>query len=357
MFISVIIPVYNKDNLLNDCIKSVLMQTHKKLEVIIINDGSTDNSENIILKWKYRDNRIRYYKHENSGVAITRNKGIELATGEYLFFLDADDELPKNALSELNNNAQKNKSDIVMGNYIQKKGGIKRKRAKPSKYQFSQKDLLDSLTQIELFLTDSRLMAMVSNKLYKLEFIKKYNIKFNSNILAEDRLFNLKCYLNNPKITAIDSYTYIYNQFPESRSQRIKPTFFDESVNLLYEFNKYIKNNPLYRTKTNENLLELIIIYDVFKIINTVFEDSKYKSRETSKVINKLKQDEIILNNLNNVFKKKKYKNINNKVFNRMKLLSYLLYKLPLGILVYKYLGLIKKRLKLKHTNISMSDK
>src|SRR5699024_8806142 len=209
MFISVIIPVYNKDNLLNDCIKSVLMQTHKKLEVIIINDGSTDDCENIILKWKYRDNRIRYYKHENSGVAITRNKGIELATGEYLFFLDADDELPKNALSELINNAQKNKSDIVMGNYIQKKGGIKRKRAKPSKYQFSQKDLLESLTQIELFLTDSRLMAMVSNKLYKLEFIKKYNIKFNSNILAEDRLFNLKCYLNNPKITAIDSYTYI----------------------------------------------------------------------------------------------------------------------------------------------------
>lgn len=347
MFISVIIPVYNKDSLLNDCIKSVLSQTHNNIEVIIINDGSTDNSENIILKWKYQDNRIRYYKHENSGVAITRNKGIELASGEYIFFLDADDELPKNALFELNKSAKRSKTDIIMGNYIQKQDGVEKKRVKPSKYQFSQKDLLLPLTQIEFFLTDSRLLAMVSNKLYRLEFIRRYNIRFNSNILAEDRLFNLKCYVNNPEITAIDCYTYIYKQFPDSRSQNIKPTFFDESINLIYEFNSYIESDSSYRTESNENLLELIIIYDVFKIVNTIFEDSENKSRKTRIAIKKLEQNKLVFNHLNSIFEKKKYKEIkNNKVFSRMKLVSYLLYKFPLGILVYKYLGLVRRKMR-----------
>ena len=91
MLISIIIPIYNKEKYLDDCIKSVIYQEYDNLEIILINDGSQDNSERIINKWIAKDQRIKYIAQENKGVAYARNKGISIANGEYIFLLDADD--------------------------------------------------------------------------------------------------------------------------------------------------------------------------------------------------------------------------------------------------------------------------
>lgn len=117
MLVSIIIPVYNKQDYLTDCIDSVLSQDYKNLEVIIINDGSTDNSEKIINKWIVKDYRIRYFTQSNKGVADTRNRGISIAKGEYIFLLDADDLLDKKAISKLVNYINQTNADIVIGNY------------------------------------------------------------------------------------------------------------------------------------------------------------------------------------------------------------------------------------------------
>src|SRR5699024_1200447 len=118
MLISVIIPIYNKEEYLDECINSVVNQTYKNLEIILVNDGSTDRSEVIINKWYKKDDRIVFLNQENKGVSSARNKGISKANGEYVFFIDADDRLEDNALNLLYKYSLINKSDIIMSNFI-----------------------------------------------------------------------------------------------------------------------------------------------------------------------------------------------------------------------------------------------
>ena len=110
--ISIIVPIYNAEKYLNKCIDSIINQSKKELEIILINDGSTDNSENIIKK--YDDKRIKYFKNKNQGIGKTRNFGIKKATGKYIMFLDSDDYLDKDACKYLFNKIEKENLDIVV---------------------------------------------------------------------------------------------------------------------------------------------------------------------------------------------------------------------------------------------------
>ena len=112
--ISVIIPVYNVEKYLRDCLNSVINQTYKDLEIICINDGSKDNSLSILEEYAKKDKRIIIINKENAGVSAARNDGIEKSTGEYLFCLDSDDYIDKDFLEVFYNNAKQNNSDLVI---------------------------------------------------------------------------------------------------------------------------------------------------------------------------------------------------------------------------------------------------
>ncbi|WP_288550003.1 glycosyltransferase family 2 protein [uncultured Brachyspira sp.] len=112
--ISVIIPVYNVEKYLRDCLNSVIGQTYKDLEIICINDGSTDNSLSILEEYAKIDKRITIINKKNAGVSAARNDGIEKSVGEYLFCLDSDDYIDKDFLEVFYNNAKQNNSDLVI---------------------------------------------------------------------------------------------------------------------------------------------------------------------------------------------------------------------------------------------------
>lgn len=112
--ITVIIPIYNVSKYLRNCLESVINQTYKNLEIICINDGSTDDSLSILKEYKENDNRIIIIDKKNEGVSIARNEGIEMATGEYLFCIDGDDFIDKDFFEKFYNNAKKNDSDLVI---------------------------------------------------------------------------------------------------------------------------------------------------------------------------------------------------------------------------------------------------
>ena len=97
--VSVIIPTYNSDKYLKKCIESILLQTYKNIEIIIINDGSTDKTDDIVKK--YEDERIKYYKNKNQGIGKSRNYGIKQSTGEYIMFVDSDDYIDESAVEEM----------------------------------------------------------------------------------------------------------------------------------------------------------------------------------------------------------------------------------------------------------------
>ena len=116
--ISVIVPVYNASKYINDCIDSILNQTYKDFELILINDGSSDNSLNIIEKYKEQDNRIKVFSQENKGVSYTRNRGIDIAKGNYLMFIDSDDWIEINALEKMLEIIEKYNADVARCNYF-----------------------------------------------------------------------------------------------------------------------------------------------------------------------------------------------------------------------------------------------
>ena len=112
--ISVIVPVYNVEKYLRPCVESILEQTYKNIEVILVNDGSTDKSKAICLELAEKDKRISYYEKANSGLSDTRNVGLEKAKGEYIAFVDSDDLLAPNAVRTLYELCRK--YDTAMGN-------------------------------------------------------------------------------------------------------------------------------------------------------------------------------------------------------------------------------------------------
>ena len=130
-YISIIVPIFNAEKYINKCIDSLLNQTKKELEIILVNDGSTDNTENIIKN--YKDKRIKYYKNKNQGIGKSRNFGITKATGKYIMFIDSDDYIEDNACELLFEKAEKDNLDIVICDFYREfDNGTKTKDIIPS---------------------------------------------------------------------------------------------------------------------------------------------------------------------------------------------------------------------------------
>ena len=115
--ITVIVPVYNVENYLNKCLDSLINQTYKNLEIIVINDGSTDNSGTICQEYAQKDNRIVYIEKENGGLSDARNAGLDRMTGSYVTFVDSDDWIEQDYVEVLYNKLTEHQADVSVGNY------------------------------------------------------------------------------------------------------------------------------------------------------------------------------------------------------------------------------------------------
>lgn len=194
--VTVIIPVYNGEKFIERCITSVREQTYKNLEILVLNDGSKDQSEEIIQRLQKDDERIMYYSHENRGVGKTRNRGISLAQGEYIVFLDADDVFENDYVETLLKHAGKN--DMVISGY-------KRIDSDGQKIRFEAKPVDDEWSHFKYTAT--------SGKMYKSDFLLKNHIEYQTFKIGEDILFNLKaCSLTNKiVIVPYTGYRAFYN--------------------------------------------------------------------------------------------------------------------------------------------------
>lgn len=346
MLVSIIIPVYNKEKYLDKCIQSAVNQDYNKIEIIIINDGSKDNSEKIINEWVKKDKRIKYLSQENKGVSCARNKGISISKGEYIFFLDADDILTENAITSLVQYINGINPDIIIGNFYEKRNNqiIKKQETKNKLYKGS--DLYLTNTILDMFVTNHRYMATAGNKLYNINFIKKNEIMFKDNVIAEDRLFNLMCYVNNPKIYVVNEYTYIYNIIENSRSRKIFKNFYEENISLIYFFYEYLNKKSLF--SKYKRLFELNVIFDVYKLINLAFEYSDKRLYMTNYIVKELRNDKLIKSTVENVINYSKLKEFHrSKKIKKILLINYFLLYAPYFIYIYKKIGYITRGLRL----------
>ncbi|MFC3904131.1 glycosyltransferase family 2 protein [Clostridium disporicum] len=242
--VSVIVPVYNGEKYLRECIDSICNQSYTDLEIIIINDGSNDNTSKIAKQIESKDNRVIYVEHENKGVSYSRNKGLDLATGEYIVFVDCDDTIEKGYIELLFNQISKNNLDIVSCGYtdISIYGTIKLNDFYIGNSMLNKDEFINNIFK--------GVGGTLWGKIFKTEIINKNKIRLNNNIfMCEDMLFVLQYSMQSKSFGAIEQSLYNYNRKNEnSISSKINFEYFDnlikvmKSIEVILNENKYDKN-------------------------------------------------------------------------------------------------------------------
>jgi len=256
--LSIIVPVYNSEKYLARCLDSILAQTFKNFECIIVDDGSVDQSPTICDEYAGRDKRIRVLRKKNEGVSAARNDGIEAASGSYIAFVDSDDTVHSEMYERMYKAAAAGKSDFVCCGYSHKEKNY----ALPSCYfNRSQAEMAYILEKADLFGT-------IWNKLYKSNIIRDNNIRFARGYsFGEDFLFNLNYFLFIEDGSLIEDILYCYHENDISISKK-RPNF----EHSLFRFNNTsraicaLKENG--KTRFKNRILAKDFTYTIFLIRN-----------------------------------------------------------------------------------------
>ncbi|GAB6168214.1 glycosyltransferase [Clostridium carnis] len=253
--VTIILPIYNVEKYLEECLNSILQQTLNDYEVVAINDGSTDKSLEILLSYKDKFQRIKIINQENSGLSASRNIGINNAEGDYILFLDSDDMLRKDAIETLYKLANENNLDLVVYDGFR----IDEINNKEDKKKYCREKIFKNnvLNKDEYFKgTIKKGMLHSQFHFYKREFLNKNNLRFREGLLHEDELFSMTSYEYLNTVGYCNKQLYIRRY----RSDSIMSTHIYENIKslksyeyILWQFSE-IKNNNL----ENKQLVKLI---------------------------------------------------------------------------------------------------
>ena len=325
--VSIILPVYNREDTIRNTIDSVIQQTYKNFELIIIDDGSNDDSQKICSEYVQKDDRIKLIKKENGGPSQARNVGLEMANGKYLMFIDSDDEYKTNMIERMVTEIEGRASDVVVCNF-NNRCNIK---------QFYNQTLEKGTEILQI----NYLFNILWNKIYILDIIKRNNIKFFEKIeRGEDYRFNIDYFRYINKITYISESLYIYNVQLDSLTKKTRNDEFELSIsNLEYNISMLIEKN----IKINDYLKEQyfkISKESIFSLIK--LKKSNIQIKEKMENIRRfLEQDNILKEDL---LDQKIYKaNVENEMFR--KLLKNKMYRF---LIIYSILRNKMKNIKIK---------
>ena len=203
--VSVIVPVYNTEKFLRKCILSLLNQSLKEIEIICVNDGSTDNSFQILLELSEQDDRIKIYSQENLGVSCARNKGLEQAKGEFIGFVDSDDYVSEDFFEKLYEAAKRTSSDIACGGMIRVEKNI---NTKLLNYQ-KEKEYISISQKYKACRIPRR--CYVCNRIYSKQALFHINYLFTKGQNFEDLLWSHRIIAELGKVVVVPECYYYYN--------------------------------------------------------------------------------------------------------------------------------------------------
>ena len=216
--VSVIIPVYNVEKYLRECLDSVVNQTLKDIEIICVDDGSTDNSLNILKEYAQKDDRINILTQKNQGSASARNTALSLAKGKYIGFIDSDDYISKNYFESLYNSAKKHNADICATNSIILCENDKQ-TIKKCGIEINDKEIVSLYAKSKIIITT----GVSGNKIYRKQFLTENNIKYlEINNPAEDNYFTDIAVICANKIAINNKCSYYYVIHNNSQTQKLK---------------------------------------------------------------------------------------------------------------------------------------
>lgn len=305
MLISIIVPVYNVEKYIRECLDSLINQTYKNIEIIIVDDGSTDKSGEICDEYEKKNKNIRVIHKKNEGLGFARNTGLENVNGKFVTFVDSDDYVDNNFVEELYQNIITKNVDIC-------KSGFRRVNDSHNilsirnydNYVYNEKENRDLfLPRMIGSLPDKKdsIEMCVSGALYKMSYIKKYKIKFPSErvIISEDLFFNIDYVQRINKACTIDYIGYNYRYNPSSLTKKYRQDRFEASKHFYLELKKKLESIG-YEEETFLRLSRLFFVY-----IRMALEQENYKVSNKSyftnlKNIYKICNDKLVIDIINN---------------------------------------------------------
>jgi len=265
--ISVIIPVFNVENFLEDCLNSVINQSLKELEIICINDGSSDSSLEILEKFAKIDSRITVINQENKGQGAARNVGIKLAKGEFIGFIDSDDWIDLDFYEKLYDAAVRWDADIACASMIRK-----RKHHQKYRVNYKKEQVTDDINE-KINLCNSPRQLYTPNKIYKKsKLVDEFNLLFPEGVVYEDIVFLIQClyYLNRLVVVPNTHYWYRVNMNSTVKKKQTKKMI-EEKKNALCKYAEFLKQNNV---RVPEN--DLICSKDKIKILGITLLAKRY---------------------------------------------------------------------------------
>lgn len=300
--ISVIVPIYNAEKTLRKCINSILSQTYTNFELILVNDGSTDNSLSLCENYQIKDSRIIVINKENEGSIATRRRGIERAKGEYITFVDADDWIDINTLKLISDEIIKNNSDVIvfnMNRVIGRFGLIKRVGDKTyftKKHIFEGDEIKKELASA--YLHGHPFPANLCGKVYKNKYLKESG-KYLSRIvfLGDDLYYNMEIFLKVNKVSIINEALYYY-RFGGNTSRYMEYLFKDMTNG--YMIQKEIIEEYYQDTKEQRyNGISIMLLNTFITFLQNIFL-SKLKENEIKTKIKEYVNDAQIIEAISN---------------------------------------------------------
>lgn len=297
---SIIIPVYNVDQYLSKCLDSIINQSYQSLEIILVDDGSTDSSASICDRYALNDKRVKVIHQSNSGVSMARNAGLKVVSGDYISFVDPDDWVESNMYQTLANYLKNRDIDIVRFNAYRKDNVL---NPLPFIGNYSGKKLEEDITLSLIGAKDFGgmfILGVLWLHVFKREIIEKHHIRFKKELRrCEDRLFTISAILYSQNMMFVNDVLYHYQVYNESLSNKYdSERWQQEQIYLDYVQKEYTKcKNSIFITEANRRLDNDYLLRIITSINNEFFSDNNNKFRQryfnTRNIINIKKISEL----------------------------------------------------------------
>lgn len=273
--ISIIIPVFNSEKYLEECLNSIYIQTYKDIEIILINDGSTDKSIDIINKYKNKFEKFIYLEQENKGASEARNLGVKYSSGEYLLFIDADDYIEKKSLEMIYQKANSTDSDIIIIGHKKFYNELDLMKSDNYIYNVDEDKVYTNIEVIDMIL-NFEVKGYICDKVFKRSKWLDLNIKFERRRYVEDWFPITKYIGESDKISFINKPIYYYRQHEES-------SIHNKNIKVIEDYNYAVKNIVDYIESTinyNKNSMDkfkLLTFNETIHELYDVYIDNKSK--------------------------------------------------------------------------------
>lgn len=264
--ISIIIPVFNNERYIKECVNSALNQDYDNIEIIIVNDGSTDDTKNICKKLEEKHTTVTLYNQKNSGVSASRNFGIKKSKGAFIYFLDSDDTIPANCISLLYNALSSTSADVAL-NYSHKKF-IGKPDNSPILEDEDKYDIYTGIEAAKLMLL-YRITITSCNRLFKKKIIQEHNIHYNEKVkYGEGFSFVVEYFGYCKKVVIIDEIFYNYRtDNANSAMTKYRPALIVDSL----KSQEYIQSLPHLKDSSLKIPKQYALWHTACDCINTVY--------------------------------------------------------------------------------------